>query len=107
MKHLILILAAALFAACSTPLVGRVDSDGSLSAKFDGRYLAAKGEGATKLGITDKSGHYIYPAGAPLALGPAAFEKGYDIKLKVEIPYADAMKFLGENAPDLVAPATP
>lgn len=96
------ILILALLGACASPFVGRIDADGKCSARFDGRYLAVTGEGKTTLGITDKAGAYVYPPGAPLALGPAAYSKGYDVKAKAEIPFEDAKRLLGWVDPPAV-----
>ena len=96
MKRIVLLLVlAALPIGCSSPFVGRVDADGKVAARFDGRYLAVTGEGKTTLGITDKSGAFVYPPGVPLTLGPAAYSKGYDVRAKKEIPFEDAKRILG------------
>jgi len=95
----IALIALVALAGCSItmPFVlhGRVD--GKADIDFDGRNLAVQHEGNVEVGIHDKAGVYIYPPGGPLKLTGSG-KKGYDIKEKTEIPWAEVRRRLGLEA---------
>lgn len=88
------IICILLLVGCATPFVGHAHTDGKSNIHFDGRYLSVEGTGTVEVGITDKAGNFVYPAGAPLKL-TGDFRKGYDVRGKKEIPFDEAAKLNG------------
>lgn len=95
MRFLCLILCVFVLAACHTPYRGEVVCDGTAKALTDGRYLAIKGTGKATAGIRDERGAWIAPLGAPLQLGPSAYQRAWDLRAKKEIPWDMAALALG------------